>query len=80
MKTTLAEWGNSLAVRIPKPVADAAKLRSGDALELDVEAPGSVTIRKTKHVLSLDQLVARITPQNRHSETDWGNPGGIEQW
>jgi antitoxin component of MazEF toxin-antitoxin module len=32
MKTQLAKWGNSLAVRIPKPVADAAQFSSGDSL------------------------------------------------
>ena len=80
MKTQLAKWGNSLAVRIPKPVADAANLRNGDALVLDVEAPGAVTIRKSKRAPTLRDLVLRITPENRHSETDWGDPAGKELW
>jgi len=33
----LAKWGNSLAVRIPKPLAEDAQLREGD--------PVTVTIR-----------------------------------
>jgi antitoxin MazE len=80
MKTQLAKWGNSLAVRIPKPVADAARLRSGDDLHLDVEGPGAVRIRKAKREPTLAELVLRITPENRHSETDWGEPAGKEQW
>jgi antitoxin MazE len=80
MKTQLAKWGNSLAVRIPKPVADAANLRNGEALVLDVEAPGAVTIRKSKRAPTLKDLVLRITPENRHSETDWGDPAGKELW
>jgi antitoxin MazE len=74
MKTQLARWGNSLAVRIPKPIATAAKLKMGDDLELDVEGPERVRIRKPKCKPTLEVMVSRITPENRHSETDWGEP------
>lgn len=80
MKTQLARWGNSLAVRIPKPIATAAKLKTGDNLELDVDGPGRVRIRKPKGKPTLEELVSRITPENRHSETDWGEPLGKELW
>lgn len=80
MKTQLAKWGNSLALRIPKSVAEAAKLRDGDTLVLDVEAPGSVRLRKPRHKPTLEELVARITDENRHGETDWGEPVGAEVW
>jgi antitoxin MazE len=80
MKTQLSKWGNSLAVRIPKPVADAARLCSGDTLDLDVEGPGAVRIRKPKHEPTLKELVRKITAENRHTETDWGKPIGNEVW
>ena len=78
MKTQLAKWGNSLALRIPKSVAEAAELRDGDTLVLDVEAPGSVRLRKPRHKPTIEELVARITDENRHDETDWGEPVGAE--
>jgi antitoxin MazE len=28
----------------------------------------------------LEELVAGITPQNRHGETDWGEAVGKESW
>jgi antitoxin MazE len=80
MKTQLAKWGNSLAVRIPKPVALAAKLKSGDELEVDVDGPGRVAIRKRKQKPTLEQLVSRITVENQHVETDCGEPYGKELW
>jgi antitoxin MazE len=80
MKTQLAKWGNSLAVRIPKPIADAARLSLGDHLELEVESPGAVTIRKPKRIPSLQELVREITHENRHAEQDWGRPVGSEAW
>jgi antitoxin MazE len=80
VKTQISKWGNSLAVRIPKPIAEAAKLRTGDALTLDVDPSGVVKISKTKLAPALRELVLRITVENGHSETDWGLPVGKERW
>ena len=80
MKTQLRKWGNSMAVRIPKPIAEAAKLRAGDHLELKVAGPGAVHLRKAKAKRTLAQLIRGITPENRHAEADWGKPVGNESW
>jgi antitoxin MazE len=80
MKTRLAKWGNSMAVRIPKSVAEAAELRPGDHLELAVESSGTVRIRKKNGKPSLRHLLQGITLANLHSETDWGGPEGKELW
>jgi antitoxin MazE len=79
-RTRLAKWGNSMALRIPKPVADAAKLRPGDELQLAVDGPGSVSIRKSKKKPTLEELLRGIRAENIHSETDWGEPAGRELW
>lgn len=80
MKTQLTKWGNSLAVRIPKAVAEKARLRRGDHIELHVSRSGAVEIRSRKPKPTLAQLVRGITPQNRHRETGWGSPRGNELW
>jgi antitoxin MazE len=80
MKTQIARWGNSLAVRIPKAAAEAAELRAGDDLDVDVEGSGSVTIRKAKRKPTLKELVRGITAENRHGETNWGERVGNEEW
>lgn len=67
-------------MRIPKPVALAAKLKTGDDLEVDVDGPGRVRIRKAKTKPTLEQLVAVITAENQHPETEWGEPVGKELW
>ncbi len=28
----------------------------------------------------LPELIAGITPENQHAETDWGDPAGNEEW
>jgi antitoxin MazE len=75
----MVRWGNSLAVRIPKNVADEAHLAEGDKLVLQVEAPGNIAIKSIERP-TLDQLVERITPENLHKEINWGRPVGNEAW
>src|SRR5713226_3674940 len=77
-RTQVAQWGNSLAIRIPKPVVAAAKLKRGDHLELKVARPGAIQILTAKPQRSISQLVRGITPQNCHAHTDWGEPVGYE--
>jgi antitoxin MazE len=80
MKTQIAKWGNSIAVRIPKTVAQAAKLRLGDHLEMAVEDSGVVRMRKKRGKLSLKDLLRGMTAENLHTETDWGEVQGKELW
>ena len=80
MKTQIAKWGNSLAVRIPKAAAQAANLKAGDDLDLDVERAGSVTLRKKKRRPTLKELMRGMTRENRHPEMDSGDRVGNEEW
>jgi antitoxin MazE len=79
-KSQLAKWGNSLAVRIPRHIAEVARLQEGDPLSLSVGKDGAVLMRPAHRKYRLDELVSRITPSNRHDETDWGGPVGEEIW
>ena len=79
MPTTIARWGNSLAVRIPAYVADAAGLHEGDAVQIDVR-DHAIVVQRTTPRLDLAELVSRITPENRHDEIDWGTRVGREAW
>lgn len=79
-ETQLSKWGNSLAIRIPQEIAREAKLREGDRLSLDLVDDGSIVLRSRRPKYSLEELVDRITPKNRHRETDWGPPTGKEVW
>ncbi len=82
-RTKLVRWGNSLAVRLPKQVVERARLAEGEALTVDATAEGRVTIRKSEPELTLEDMVARITPENRYGETNWGRSVGhevIDEW
>jgi antitoxin MazE len=79
-KAQMVKWGNSLAVRIPKRLADEAKLREGDDLILEVTAEGTLAVNAVARPATLDELVAKITPDNLHGEQAWGEPVGAEKW
>lgn len=78
MKAKIVKWGNSLAVRIPKSAAEAARLKEGDVLEVEASAEGQIELRRARKVPTLAQLVAQITPQNRYGEISSGAARGKE--
>jgi len=77
MKTQMVKWGNSLAVRIPKPVVEEARLKEGDSLEIEA-AEGRVELRRASKIPTLAQLVSQITPENRYAEISTGAEVGKE--
>jgi antitoxin MazE len=79
-ESTVSKWGNSLAVRIPQAIAKQARLSEGDCLKLALNRDGSIVLRPTRPKYELSELVSRITPKNRHRETDWGQAQGEESW
>jgi antitoxin MazE len=76
MRTEIARWGNSLAVRLPKQVLEQAGLAEGAAVELVVES-GAVVLRPTKRRYDIDKLIAGITPENLPESFD-DAPAGRE--
>ena len=76
MKVAFQKWGNSLALRVPKAVAQEIGASDGKAAEMSVR-DGKLVIEVTKpkrrkRNFTLYELVAGITPENRHEEVDWG--------
>lgn len=74
----VSRWGNSLALRLPKNVAESQGLKEGDELEFVPEA-GGLLLRKSSGY-SLESLVAGISDENRHGEADFGPAQGVEEW
>ena len=83
METILRKWGNSIGLRIPALLLAELGLSENTPVELKVEdgklivAPGR---RKRRWKYSLDELLAGVSPENIHPETDWGVPVGDEVW
>lgn len=77
MQTRVQKWGNSLGIRIPKHMAAKAGIEENTIVELESDKKG-IRIKSAKP--TLQELVARITDDNRHEEVDWGAPKGREAW
>jgi antitoxin MazE len=71
------KWGNSLAIRIPKPVAEQAGVEEGDAVLIEAER-GQIKLKSQQRMPTLKELVAQITPENRYGELSVGPPRGKE--
>ena len=76
-KTRVATWGSSLAVRIPKPIAEQWGVQDGSAIEI---VPEGDTLLLRKQTYDLASLLEQVTPDNLHGETDTGEPQGKETW
>lgn len=74
MKTRVQKWGNSLAVRIPKTLADETGFAENSAVELSVEDGRIVVGVATPPRLRLDDLLKQVTPANLHGEVGYGRP------
>lgn len=73
----IVKWGNSLAVRIPKPVAEAVGAQEGDPIVIEAE-DGHIKVRRKQRVPALKELVAKITSENRYEEIPSGPARGKE--
>ena len=77
MEIHLKRWGNSLGLRIPKGIADAAGFKVDDAVSIDTSQDGLI-VKKARRKYDLVELVNKITPENRHEAIDLGGPKGRE--
>ena len=80
MMTKVQKWGNSLAVRIPRSMAEDTHLGSGKAVEMAV-CDGRIVIAPAhQRHFRLDELLRGITARNRHGEVGTGTAVGREAW
>ncbi len=80
MRSTIQQWGNSLALRLPKPFADEAGLARNAQVDISL-VQGNIVILPVKEPQpTLAELLAEVTEENRHSEVDTGPAVGREVW
>jgi antitoxin MazE len=80
MHVRVQKWGNSLAVRIPKPLAEDAQVKEGTVLNLAVSEGMIVATPVEQRKWSLKQLLAQVNKRNLHAEVKFGPSVGREIW
>jgi antitoxin MazE len=74
MQTHIARWGNSLALRIPKPIADRLRFAENGIVELSIDE-GQLVVRPRRAEPTLAELLAATTPENLPEGFDDGPVG-----
>ena len=80
MRTRVQKWGNSLALRIPKSFAAEVGLERESTVEVSLADGTMIITPVAKPKLTLKQLLAKVTPENIHSEVTTGSAIGNEIW
>ena len=74
------KWGNSLAVRLRKTLAEECGIEADSPVEI-VREDNLIIIKPVRMKgFSLDSLLAGVTKDNIHSEVSTGKPAGKEIW
>jgi antitoxin MazE len=72
--------GGELTLVSPPEVAAKADIAANSQVDISLEN-GAVVVRPVSiRKYALQDLLGGVTPENRHSETDWGPPVGQESW
>lgn len=77
MRTVIAKWGNSLAIRIPRAFVLQMEVEPGEEVELDLENQRLII---EKPIPTLTELLRGVSPENCHGEIDTGPAVGREIW
>ena len=73
----ITAWGNSHGIRIPREVLERADIAPESEVTISAEA-GRIVIEPARRKPTLDELLARMRPGDRHEEVDYGAPRGRE--
>jgi len=79
MQARIQKWGNSLAIRIPKPFALEVGLEQNSLVVVTI-SEGKLVLEPVKPSYSLEELLAQVTPDTLHQEIETGAPVGNEAW
>ena len=76
--TRISKWGSSLAIRIPKAIAEEWGVKEGTSIEMFQDDQG---IRLEKRKYTLDEMVASLNNADfLHPEIETDGPRGNEAW
>lgn len=84
----VSEWGNSLAIRLPKAVVDQLGLKAGEEAELEmdgngvrvVRVPDAPRVRKSLADMVGEARAILAAGGKAPEPVDWGPDRGAERW
>jgi antitoxin MazE len=80
MVVQIAKIDGQLAIPLPRSLANEAKLLEDSSVFVSRSGSTIVVAPIAEQPLTIEALVADITDENSHHETNWGPPVGKEVW
>ncbi len=80
MISRVRKWGNSLALRTPRPLAADASLKENSTVELSVCRGKLIVTPSVTPRVEQANLLSKVTKENLHGEADTGPAMGSEAW
>ncbi len=85
MTIMLSKWGNSRAIRIPKPLLRQLNIDTNNANEVEFDARvegGKLILAKKQESTKFQRMAqqAKAEPLVAEECVDWGQPVGKEVW
>ena len=74
------QWGNSLAVRIPKVIAEECGISANTDINIVRDKGNIILMPVVKKKYSMADLLSQVTDENIHAEVKTGSPVGKEIW
>ncbi len=76
-KSHVSRWGSSLAVRIPKHIAEQLGIQEGSSIEISF-GEDQLVLRKASYDLA--DMLDRINADNMHASQHFDAAFGNEEW
>lgn len=80
MHIHIKKWGNSLALRLPKPFTKEVHIKEGSTVDATVKNGKIFFVPLKQPKYTLKALLSGITKKNTHQEIDYGQAMGQEAW
>lgn len=77
IQVQIAKWGNSLGLRVPRDIAARVGLTEGARVDIEASDDGRIVITRSRRRFTLEELLARMTPEREHPLED-DEPRGEE--
>ena len=78
MRVVVKKWGNSASVRIPAAVMQAANLSLNTPVDVREEDGRIVIVPDRSPLVTLDDMLRNVTPENIHKAIEFDEPLGQE--
>ena len=80
MRVPVQKWGNSLALRIPKPFAEDVGVSEGTVVDVSISRGRLIAVPVAPRRTRLQDLLRRVTKRNLRGEVGTGRAVDREAW